>query len=328
MSVPITSDGGLTHNFSYILFRITTTLFKLSFLLLIMGNTMLDLKKFLKAFHLPTYEVSCYSNLLLRPDVTAKDLSKHSKVPTGRIYDALSHLMDIGLVELHEVRPKRYRAVSPTAAFQALLAHKEEEDKGELQLLYNQARDLESTIAASNFLSRPPENKTFWSSAFGIRPIVQLYQVHMRELKSEFLFTGFINEHTEQALPLARYLYRGLAEFLARHGRVRFLWSFDLDEHDHSDVQKAANDRMFRHICQIMDDALHVSTSSPGVEIKYVHTRIFTYFDLFDQNRVILKLRNPLSSSQIFSCITVLDPELVRNLARYFNDIWFSHAIA
>jgi len=293
-----------------------------------MGNALLDLKEFLKTLELSTYEINCYSSLLVQQDLTAKKLSKHSKVPTGRIYDALSRLIEIGLVELHEVRPKRYWAVSPAAAFRALLSRKEEEQKGQIQLLYNQARDLETTITTSNLLPRPPENKTFWSSVFGIRPITQLYQTHIRELEQEFLFTGFINENTEEVLSLSPHLYGGLGDFLARHGRVRFLWSFDRDERDLSDAQKVANDQTFRRICEVMQNKLHVSPLSPGVEVKFVHTRIFTYFDLFDHNRAILKLRNPLSSSQIFSCITVLDPELVRQLAGYFNDLWFSHAIA
>ncbi|OLS15020.1 MAG: putative transcriptional regulator [Promethearchaeota archaeon CR_4] len=256
--------------------------------------------------------------------MTAGDLAKRSKIPKSRIYDVLTHLIDLGLIELQEGRPKRYRAVSPATAFQALLARKEEDHKGEIQHLYHQVNDL---LTTPNLLPHPtPDDKTFWSAASDFRPMVQLYQTHMRELSQELLITGIINEYTEQVLPFTRQLYGGLIEFLARHGRVRYLWSFNFDERNLTDAQKIGNDRAFRRICQLIQEWL--PSSSSAVEIKYVHVRFFTYFDLFDRNRAFLKIQHPLKTSAFFSCIMVNDPEFVRKLGEYFDDLWFSHAIA
>ncbi|OLS15018.1 MAG: putative transcriptional regulator [Promethearchaeota archaeon CR_4] len=293
-----------------------------------MGNTLDDLKEFLKTLQLSTYEVNCYLNLLLEQDLTAIDLSKRSNVPTGRIYDVLNRLVDLGLVELHWVRPKRYRAISLSAAFTALLIRKEADHKGDIQLLYHQAQDLETAITTSNLLPHPPENKTFWSSAFGISPVIHMYQTHIHEIEQGFLGMGFINEHTEQVLASVRDLFDEFTKFLAHRGQVRFLWSFDFDERDLTDAQKADNDHVFQRICQVVQDGLHLSLLSPAVEMKYMHTRIPIYFDLFDRTRAIIKLRNPFSPSQIISCITILDREIVNQFVRYFDFLWFSHAIA
>ncbi|OLS13029.1 MAG: hypothetical protein RBG13Loki_3389 [Promethearchaeota archaeon CR_4] len=135
------------------------------------------------------------------------------------------------------------------------------------------------------------------------------------------MFTGFINQNSEQNLPLACHLYGGLPEFLVHHGQVRILWIFDLDKRDLSNAQKADNYRMFRCVCKVMRDVFRVSPSSPGVEFKYINKRILTHFDLFDRTRVIFKLGNPLYPSRFFFCITVLNLELVRQLADFFNDL-------
>jgi hypothetical protein len=49
-------------------------------------------------------------------------------------------------------------------------------------------------------------------------------------------------------------------------------------------------------------------------EIRYIYQRVPIYFDIFDKKRVILKLQNPLDSTEINSCITALDPKLAMDL--------------
>ncbi len=287
-----------------------------------------DLQKFFKKLQLTNYETNTYMTLLSATTLTAKEVSSKSQVPTGRIYEILEQLMNLGLIEVQDTRPKKYKVIPPNSAFQNLIAHREEEGKKQIQVMYSQARELEQAIQTSNFLGNNHVPSLFWSTAYGIRPIVTLYRDRIRELEEECLFTGFINENTLKVISKARFLYGGLVNLLNKHGVVKFLWSFDLDERNPSQKQVQDNDTIFRHVSEILETELHLSRSAGDFEMKYVNQRISIYFDIFDGTRVILKLRNPVKPSQIFACISVLDPNLARELTKYFKEIWNSRAIS
>ena len=59
-----------------------------------------------------------------------------------------------------------------------------------------------------------------------------------------------------------------------------------------------------------------------GFEMRYLYRKIPTYYDIFDNSRVLIKLQNPLIPTQIFACMNVLDPILAQELANKYNNIW------
>src|SRR5271157_3553436 len=281
-----------------------------------------ELRKFLKKLQLTSYEINSYFVLISSTALAAKEISIQSSVPTGRIYDALERLLNLGLIEVQDTRPKKYKAVPPNSAFRNLIAQFEESNQKEVQILYSQARELEKEIQSSNLLGNNEKPPLFWSTAYGIKAISVMYRDRIRQLEKECLFTGFINETTLKVLTQAKFLYGGLGNLVDRQGTVKFLWSFDLDERNPSSRQMEENDAIFRRLSEILENELHLSKSSGNFEMKYVNQRISTYFDIFDNTRVILKLRNPVRPSQIFACISVLDPNLARELNKYFEELW------
>jgi sugar-specific transcriptional regulator TrmB len=293
-----------------------------------MQDLLADLRKFFKKLHLTNYEINSYIALLSTTDMSAKEISSKSRVPTGRVYDVLEHLIKLGLIEMQGTRPKKYKALLPSSALRNLIAHHEEENKQEIQTMYSQARELEQAIQNSNLMSNMQAPSLFWSAAYGIHHIITLYRDKIRELEKECIFTGFVNEKTLRVLPKARFLYGGLTNLLEREGVVRFLWSFDLDERNPTQEQLHDHDAVFRRLGEILESDLHLSRLAGNFEMKYVNQRILTYFDIFDGTRVILKLRNPVRPSQIFACISVLDPNLAYELTKYFTEIWNTNAIS
>ena len=82
-----------------------------------------ELKEFLRNANLSTYEIRAYTSLLPSNNLTARELSKKSGVPSGRIYEILEELREKGLIEVSESRPKIFRAISPNLGFNNLISH-------------------------------------------------------------------------------------------------------------------------------------------------------------------------------------------------------------
>ena len=82
----------------------------------------------LRDLGLSEYEERAYRSLLKTGPTTAKELSRTSDVPMGRIYDVLNSLETKNLVRSQAAsRPKKYVAVEPETALDRLLADKREE---------------------------------------------------------------------------------------------------------------------------------------------------------------------------------------------------------
>ena len=77
-----------------------------------------ELREFLKNSNLSNYEISVYLVLIQSNELTARQISERSKVPTGRIYEVLEVLNDLGMIEIQDSRPKKFRAITFNQAFQ------------------------------------------------------------------------------------------------------------------------------------------------------------------------------------------------------------------
>src|SRR6056297_3381617 len=79
----------------------------------------------LRDLGLSEYEARAYRSLLDAGPTTAKELSRASDVPMGRIYDVLSSLETQSLARSQSAsRPKKYVAVEPDTALNRLLDDK------------------------------------------------------------------------------------------------------------------------------------------------------------------------------------------------------------
>lgn len=196
-----------------------------------------------------------------------------------------------------------------------------------MKILFQEAVELEKRIVEARLLGINPSNRVFWSTAYGIQSIIRVYQTRMQDLTDEFLFTGFVNDDTLKVMHLANKIYSGLKSLISKGGQVKFLWSFDFDERPLTNLEKQKNDSIMLEIEQQMKSAFLISSSDPGFEMKYIYSRLTSYFDLFDRHEIVLKFRNPLSPSQISSCLSVIDPNLTAEFRDYFFKIWERKAV-
>lgn len=286
-----------------------------------------ELREFLRSANLSNYEINTYITLLKSNNLTAREISEESNVPTGRIYEILDVLREKGMIEIQDTRPKIYRAVSFNEASHNVISHIKNDQQSKFSYLINQAKHLESRLNNSQSFFKQDSSKIFWSTAYGAAPIMALYYKKFSNLRKNLLMTGFLNENTLKVLPYAENFYGGILNALNRGVQVKYLWSFEYDERSLADEQKRANFMLFEKLSKMLKDLFKLSSSIKGFEMRFIHKKIPTYYDIFDDNRVLIKLQNPIKPWQIFACLNVLDPILAEELTEKYENIWLFEAI-
>ena len=69
---------------------------------------------------LTQYEAKCFVALARVPSGTATDVSELAEVPRSRVYETLERLHDLGLVDVQQSDPRRYRAIEIGRALDTL----------------------------------------------------------------------------------------------------------------------------------------------------------------------------------------------------------------
>ncbi|MFW5911830.1 MAG: TrmB family transcriptional regulator [Halolamina sp.] len=117
----------------------------------------------LRDLGLSEYEARAYRALLDDSPNTAKELSRSSDVPMGRVYDVLKDLERRGLARSQTAsRPKKYVAVEPDAALDRLLDAKRDELAEQESQYEAVVEQLEGDLDAS-----APAEEGFWTAAVG-----------------------------------------------------------------------------------------------------------------------------------------------------------------
>lgn len=291
------------------------------------NDLILEIEQFLKNGDLSTYEVKVFTELLRSSNLNARELSERSGVPTGRIYEILAQLKEKGMIEIQESRPKIYRAVAFNSAFQNLISYIDNKRKDKASFLYNQAKILEKKVFNSDLFIKKETSKIFWSTTFGAAPILSLYEQKMKALHEELLMTGFINENTLKVLPYGKVIYNGIKNALSRGVQVKYLWSFDFDNRPLTNNLINEKNELYEKLKKKMDLLFNLSVKIEGFEMKYMYKRIPSYYDIFDDKQVLLKLQNPLNLSQIYASINIIDINLAEDLKRRFFQLWVFEAL-
>lgn len=281
-----------------------------------------EIREFLKNSYLTTYEINTYLSLLRSDDLTARELSESSEVPIGRIYEILEELKSKGMILLQDSRPKKYRSIPFNVAFKNLIAYLESKNKNKISYLYNQAQTLETKIYESDLLIKKEQSKTFLATSFEAKSILLLYSKTLQEIQEELLITGFINENTLKVLPYGELIYKGIYNALQRGVRIKYLWSFEYDKRPLTEDIIINAKELYSNLLTSLKDLFNLTPEIRGFEMRYIYTRIPSYYDIFDRKRILFKLQDPSKSYEIFSCLNILYPLLAEELRKTFLRVW------
>ncbi|PAU82962.1 transcriptional regulator [Halorubrum salipaludis] len=256
----------------------------------------------LRDLGLSEYEARAYRALLRTGPTTAKDLSRASEVPMGRVYDVLNSLEQHNLVRSQAAsRPKKYAAVEPDAALDRLL----EEKKRELETQAEQYEEVVDDLSTELDAGEPVDGQ-FWTAAVGAEDATDLLLERIAAAERRMVVvagapaTGFdlgtVGEQVTDELEAA--LDRGV--------EIRVLLSPETVDALPRSVGR-------RYTADLSDmDGFEVRTT-PGVD---------GTFSVFDGIEVCIEVPHPLSGDEPFAMIDVKDAEFAASVSEEFEPQW------
>ena len=256
----------------------------------------------LRDLGLSEYEARAYRSLLQTGPTTAKELSRTSEVPMGRIYDVLNSLEQHSLVRSQASgRPKKYVAVEPEAALDRLLDAK----KRELDEQAERYEEIVDTLVEEIDTGEPVDDK-FWTAAVGPEETLELLLERISAAEEELIYVAGSPASGIDLRSVSDRVADGLENALDR--------GVDID--------------------LLLKPAL-VSELSPENAQRY-HTRLQEYenftvrtldsvdgtFTLLDGAEVCIAVPNPLDPTESFAMINLKDASFAADVREEFTPRW------
>ncbi|MGM0590939.1 MAG: TrmB family transcriptional regulator [Halobacteriota archaeon] len=256
----------------------------------------------LRDLGLSEYEARAYRSLLRSGATTAKELSRVSDVPMGRIYDVLNSLEQYNLVRSQAAsRPKKYVAVEPDTALDRLLANRREE-------LEEKARQYENVVdeLVGELDPAEPVQGQFWTAAVGPEETVDLLVERLAAADASIVMVAATPSAQFDLGELGTTVISELEEALARSVDVSVLMTPELVRTLPKSIGERYTDRLADH---------------PHFSVR-ISRCISGTFNLIDDVEVVIEVPNPLRSGEAFATIDLKDPEFAADVRRVFEPQW------
>jgi sugar-specific transcriptional regulator TrmB len=256
----------------------------------------------LRDLGLSEYEARAYRALLKTGPTTAKELSRVSDVPMGRIYDVLNSIETYNLVRSQSAsRPKKYVAVEPGTALDRLL----EDKKRELQEKATQYEDIVDDLVGELETSEPVE-ETFWTAAVGPDETVDLLVERMAAADERIVMVASTLSQQFDIDTVGDLFVEELSEALDRGVEVSLLMRPELIDSLPESVGERYQSQLAQH------DQFSVRTSS----------NVTGTFELVDDAEVCIEVPHPLNADETFAVIDLKDREFASNVRSEFEPRW------
>ncbi|TSD15155.1 TrmB family transcriptional regulator [Haloglomus irregulare] len=257
----------------------------------------------LRDLGLSEYEARAYRSLLKTGPTTAKELSRVSDVPMGRIYDVLNSIEQYNLVRSQSAsRPKKYVAVEPETALDRLLADK----KRELEEKADQYESIVDELEGELETTEPVEER-FWTAAVGADEAADLLVERIAAADARIVMV--LSTYTEQYFDVTEVgsaILDGLEAALERGVEVELLMKPDL-----APTLPAEFGDRYRETL----------SGYGGFEVRTVEDVSGT-FTLIDRNEVVIEVPHPLKSEEALAMLNLKDHEFAASVREEFKPRW------
>lgn len=251
---------------------------------------------------LSEYEARAFRSLLRTGPTTAKDLSRASDVPMGRIYDVLNTLETYNLVRSQTAsRPKKYVAVEPETALDRLVADK----KDELEAKARQYEDIADELG-DRLESGDPVDEPFWTAAVGPAETLELLVERLATADDRIVLVGAPPAQTGELVSATERVVDELVAALERGVEVSLLLRPSLFE----SLPERVNEEYYGRLDPYDNYSARASD------------RISTTFELIDDVEVCIEVPHPLGGEETFGVINLKDPEFTADISEAFADHW------
>ncbi|SFG53343.1 Sugar-specific transcriptional regulator TrmB [Halopelagius inordinatus] len=256
----------------------------------------------LRDLGLSEYEARAYRSLLRTGATTAKELSRASDVPMGRIYDVLNSLEQHSLVRSQAAsRPKKYVAVEPDMALDRLLESKRRE-------LDEKAEQYEAVVddLSDELETAEPVQGQFWTAAVGTDESVDLLLERLAAADDSLVMVVGTPSAQFDLGEVGDLVTEELATALDRGVEVSVLMSPDL-------VTSLPESVGERYLDSLADHPQFTVRTSP---------KLSGTFNLIDDVEVCIEVPNPLDPGEAFAMIDLKDPEFSADIRSMFDPRW------
>ncbi|MFB6184871.1 MAG: TrmB family transcriptional regulator [Haloarculaceae archaeon] len=256
----------------------------------------------LRDLGLSEYEARAYRALLEAGPTTAKELSRASDVPMGRIYDVVNSLETYNLVRTQTAsRPKKYLAVEPDTALDRLL----EDKKRELDAEKRQYEELVDDLVTELDRSEPVDER-FWTAAVGPHESLELLVERLSAADDRIVGVATRLGPQFDVDEVGERFFQALEAALDRGVRVSLLLRPELVASLPESIGRRYRDRHQEH------ERFEVRTS-PNVS---------GTFELVDDAEVCIEVPHPLDAEEMFAVIDLKDREFAADVQRTFEPRW------
>lgn len=256
----------------------------------------------LRDLGLSDYEARAYRSLLNTGPTTAKELSRISDVPMGRIYDVLNTIEQYDLVRSQAAsRPKKYIAVEPPTALDRLLERKKQELAAQAEQYESIVEDLNGSLQMAE-----PADQQFWTAAVGLEESIDLLIERFAAAEDEIVMVATTPSQQLDLDSTGEVILEALEDALERDVTVRLLLNRSL-----VDELSPAIGKRYKHELQQL----------PSFEVRTADDVSGT-FHVIDGIEVCIQVPNPLEGDDIFGMIDLKDVEFATEVHDTFLPRW------
>lgn len=256
----------------------------------------------LRDLGLSEYEARAYRSLLDAGPTTAKELSRASDVPMGRIYDVLSSLVTHNLARSQSAsRPKKYVAVEPDTALNRLLDDKMAELEEQAEQYEAIVDDLTNELDATE-----PVEEGFWTAAVGSEESIDLLVERLDAADDRIVMVAGGSTAQFDIGDVGDLVAEHLEAALDRGVKISLLMSPDVVDTLPPSVGKRYAETFADH---------------PEFEVRTTESLRGT-FNLIDNVEVCIEVANPLNPEKAFAMIDMKDPEFAADVREEFAPRW------
>jgi sugar-specific transcriptional regulator TrmB len=256
----------------------------------------------LRDLGLSEYEARTYRALLGTGPATARDLSRTSDVPMGRIYDVLNALEADRLVRSQQAsRPKKYVAVEPETALDRLLDAKRRELREQVAQYESVVEELSETLTADTV-----DDDGFWTVAVGAEESLDLLVERLAAADERILLVAGMPSPQLDLGQAGERVAAALEAAADRGVSVSLLVASELVETLPAGVQRRYREGLADH---------------PEFDARAVDGVDGT-FDVVDSDEVCIEVPNPLRRNEAFAMLDFKDRSFAANVREDFERRW------
>lgn len=254
----------------------------------------------IQSLGLTEYESKAYLSLLALGTCDARQLCSNSQVPSSKIYAIMEKFELLGLVEVQQSKPARFKALDPLIGIDRLVRNKEKEIlsiKDSLPLLQAELDSIFSKQDADT------QGSPFFNLQLGMKAHIQKHLPHLGGAKREIL-SYFESTCLRGARVYGHEVKQGIVGNIIRNNIS-------------SKVLFGTNDK------KLVGDFLKGLPHSSNIEVKRTN-QLHAPFHVIDSNSVIVVVDNPLFEDGRIASLHIVDKGLAKELGAGHMAMWDS----